>query len=150
MSSAQNLEERLKGIWGQTNIPVILRRGGKGEKLRVKLPYNEDNRNWLQNGRRISPIWTKDEKYWELPKSWFNDLVNRCLDRYRRVYIIQPYREEEKCAPACMSAIGHECQCSCMGANHGAGNDGSWFEVSDTFAVRWKNQYLASRLLERH
>lgn len=150
MSSAPNLEERLKGIWGQTNIPVILRRGGKGEKLRVKLPYNEDNRNWLQNGRRISPIWTKDEKYWELPKNWFNDLVNRCLDRYRRVYIIQPYREEEKCAPACMSAIGHECQCSCMGANHGAGNDGSWFEVSDTFAVRWKNQYLASRLLERH
>lgn len=150
MSSAQNLEERLKGIWGQTNIPVILRRGGKGQKLRVKLPYNEDNRNWLQNGRRVSPIWMKDEKYWELPQSWFNDLVNRCLDRYRKVYIIQPYREEEKCAPACMTATGHECQCSCMGANHGAGNDGSWFEVSDTFAVRWRNQHLASRLLERH
>jgi hypothetical protein len=23
------------------------------------------------------------------------------------------------------------------GADHGMGNDGSWFEVSDTFSTRW-------------
>jgi hypothetical protein len=34
-----------------------------------------------------------------------------------------------------------------MGANHGAGNDGSWFEVSDAFAFRWGDQYLACRLM---
>jgi hypothetical protein len=27
------------------------------------------------------------------------------------------------------------------------GNDGSWFEVSDTFASRWGDQQLACRLL---
>jgi hypothetical protein len=38
-----------------------------------------------------------------------------------------------------------------MGANHGAGNDGSWFEVSDTFSTRWGERELACRLpwLER-
>ncbi|MEP1497973.1 MAG: hypothetical protein ABJK50_20985, partial [Pseudophaeobacter sp.] len=61
--------------------------------------------------------------------------------------IIQPYREQEICARACQEALGHECQCSCMGANHGAGNDGSWFEVSDTFSTRWGDRELACRLL---
>ncbi|WP_354134437.1 hypothetical protein [Bradyrhizobium sp. S3.9.1] len=64
-----------------------------------------------------------------------------------KVYIIQPYREQEICARACQEAQGHECQCSCMGANHGVGNDGSWFEVSDTFSTRWGERELACRLL---
>ena len=31
--------------------------------------------------------------------------------------------------------------------NHGIGNDGSWFEVSDTFSTRWGERELACRLL---
>lgn len=140
-------DSNLRQIWGQKRIPVILRRMGKGQRLRARLPYSDGNRQWLQNGRRISPTWIAREKYWELPKAWLNDFVDRSLKRYGKVYIIQPYREQEKCAPACLNAIGHECQCSCMGGNHGAGNDGSWFEVSDTFATRWGKQELACRLL---
>jgi hypothetical protein len=80
-------------------------------------------------------------------KAWFNDFVERSLVQYGNVYIIQPYREQEKCSPACQNAVGHECQCSCMGLYHGAGNDGSWFEVSGTFATRWGSQELACRLM---
>jgi hypothetical protein len=138
--------QRLLAIWNQGSIPVILRRG-KGLNLRVRLPYREDNRQWLQNGKRISPTWFPAERYWETPKAWFNDLVERSLARYKKLYIIQPFREQEKCAPACMNAVGHICQCSCMGANHGVGNDGSWFEVSDAFAVRWGELHLACRLM---
>lgn len=134
-------------IWNQRQIPVILRRTGRSEKLRVRLPFHENNRSWLQNGRRNKPEWIKSEKYWEVPKSWFNDLVDRCLERFGKVYVIQPYREQEVCAPACLNAKGHECECSCMGANHGQGSDGTWFEVSDTFAIRWGEQQLAVRLL---
>lgn len=134
-------------VWNQGRIPVVLRRAGKGKRLRVRLPYAEANRQWLQNDRRISPVWIPSGKYWELPKAWFNDFVERSLKRYGKVYIIQPYRKQEKCAPACMNATGHECECSCMGANHGTGNDGTWFEVSDTFATRWSDQELACRLL---
>ena len=134
-------------VWHQKRIPVIMRRTGKGQHLLARLPYTETNREWLRNKRRTAPVWNSSKKYWELPKAWFNDFVNRSLERYGKVYIIQPYREQEKCAPACMNAIGHECQCSCMGQNHGAGNDGTWFEVSETFATRWSNLQIACRLL---
>lgn len=138
----------LNYVWKQKLIPVVLRRTGRGEKLRARLPFADDNRQWLQNGRRSAPEWIGgSHAYWEMPKSWFNDFVDRTLHRYGKVYIIQPYREQEICARACQEAQGHECQCSCMGANHGAGNDGSWFEVSDTFSARWGERELACRLL---
>ena len=140
-------QQLLRGIWNQTQIPVALSRTGKGELPRVRLPYAQENRQWLQNGRRNSPAWIAKEKYWEIPKAWFNDFVNRALSKYGKVYIIQPYREQEKCSPACQNAVGHECQCSCMGQHHGMGNDGSWFEISETFATRWGPRVVACRLL---
>lgn len=137
----------IRRVWNQNDIPVIIRRARKGQKHRLRLPFSETNREWLRGERRDRPVWLVDGKYWEIPKAWFNDFVERCLKRYGQVWIIQPYREAEKCAPACMNAQGHECQCSCMGANHGAGNDETWFEVSEAFAVRWNRKELAARLL---
>jgi hypothetical protein len=127
----------------------VLRRGGLGQRLRVRLPYSADNGEWLRDGRRTKPDWRDGdkEKYWELPKAWFNDFVNRALKKHGMVYIIQPYREQEICARACMEATGHECQCSCMGANHGAGVDDGWFEVSEHFAIRNRSPQLACRLM---
>ena len=138
----------LNYVWNQKQVPVVLRRTGKGEKLRVRLPFAHDNRQWLQDGRRTEPTWISEgQAYWEIPKAWFDDFVDRALRRFGKVYIIQPYREQEICSRACQEARGHECQCSCMGANHGVGNDGGWFEVSDTFSMRWGRRELACRLL---
>jgi len=140
---------KLRRVWNQERIPVVLRRNGKGEKLRVRLPYSNNNRGWLQNARRTSPEWLYELGCWELPKAWFNDFVDRALERYGKLYVIQPYREQKKCSPKCLEAVGHICECSCMGANHGAGNDGSWFEVNETFASRWDDRELACRLMEK-
>ena len=138
----------LNYVWKQKTTPVILRRTGPREKLRVRLPFADDTRQWLQDGRRTAPDWIGgNHAYWELPKAWFNGFVKQALHRYGFIYVIQPYREQEKCATACLNATGHECQCSCMGANHGAGTDGSWFEVSETFATRWGELHLACRLM---
>lgn len=139
----------LKSVWNQARTPVVLRRGGKGQRLRIRLPFAGGNRHWLQAGKRTAATWVPTHKCWEVPKAWFNEFVEKALHRYGAVYVIQPYREQEKCATACLNATGHECQCSCMGANHGAGNDGSWFEVSETFATRWGEQHLACRLMVR-
>lgn len=139
----------LKYVWNQQTAPVALRRTGKGQLLRVRVPFADTNGRWLQNGRTITPIWIAKDRYWELPKAWFNDFVERALSDYGEVYVIQPYREQEKCSPACQNAVGHECQCSCMGLHHGAGNDGSWFEVSDTFSTRWNDIEFACRLMTR-
>jgi hypothetical protein len=141
-------DPRLTAVWKQRGIPVVLRRTGVGEKLRVRIPPSVDAFSWLKADRRIHPYWSNLHSCWEVPKSWFNDFVVAALRRYGRLYIVQPYREHEICSPSCLNAVGHECECSCMGANHGAGNDGTWFEVSDAFAVRSTPTALACRLLQ--
>ncbi len=140
---------KLAEIWNQTKIPVILRRDGNGERLRARLPFSESNRTWLQTCGKSAPVWMSNPKLlcWELPKSWFNKFVDSALVKYGQLYVIQPYREQEICARACMEATGHECQCSCMGAHHGSGSSGGWFEVSETFAVRHSKPELACRLM---
>ena len=143
---AENLQEA-KAIWNKGPIPVVLRRGG-AQPIRVRLPFAQDNRQWLKkHARKKEPYWDKSGKYWELPASRFDEIVSMLLDRFGRAYIIQPYREKEVCAPACMNATGFECQCSCKGANHGTGVSQGWFEVSDAFAVRYGGTRLACRLL---
>jgi len=133
-------------VWNQGLIPVVLRRNGP---IRVRLPYAQDNRQWLQAGHRAQPAWIPEGKYWELPRVWFSDFVDAALIRFGQVWIIAPHREKEVCAPACWNAQGHECQCSCLGANHGMGANGNWFVVSETFAVRWGERQLGCRLLTR-
>jgi hypothetical protein len=139
--------DRLRTVWNQQIIPVIMR--SKKGRPRLRLPYADDNRRWIQNGRRNSPDWINGKKHWEMPMAWFNDLVMRSLDRFGSLYIIQPYAHQEKCAPACMRALGHECQCSCMGANHGAGMTNDWLVISDAFAVRYERSDVACRLLTK-
>ena len=141
--------EEIVKVWRQEVIPVIYRQG-KGFPLLVKLPNIKENHFWLQNSKRSEPVWDRQYKCWETPKAWFNELVKRLLMRFGKLYIVQPYREQEKCAPACMNAVGHECQCSCMGVNHGShSSSNDWLIVSDAFATRWGEKELAGRLMER-
>ena len=145
----EDLSIKLERIWSQRQIPVILRKGGNNPIL-IGLPYAGNNRAWLKLNHRINPKWEPSSKAWSIPKSWFNDLVSKCLERYNKVYVIQPYREQEKCAPACWNAKGHECQCSCMGKNHGSrGPNSDWLVISDTFATRYKKVQFAVRLITK-
>ena len=136
-------------IWNNGEIPVVLRRG-ESNPIRIRIPYSPDNREWLKNGpRKREPGWNKEKRYWELPASRFNELVKMILNRYGKVYIIQPYREKEVCSPSCIDATGFECQCSCLGANHGSGSHQGWYEVTEALALRFGNTKLGCRLLER-
>lgn len=149
MSEFTNSEEqRARSIWNNKKIPIFLRRGK--DSLRLRIPYNPSNRDWLRTShRQHAPVWDKEGRYWELPKSRFNQLVEQILDKFGSLYIIQPYREMEKCSPSCISAQGFECTCSCMGANHGSHNHSEWFEVSEAFAFRYGESHLACRLLQK-
>lgn len=145
-------EQRIRSVWNNQGRSVLLRRTKTGEKPRLRLEgQRQRQRNhyfWLRNGRRNKPSWIEAERYWETPQAWFNDTVSRCLEDFGSIYIIQPYREQEKCAPACQNAKGQLCQCSCMGKNHGAQSiDSSWYVVGETFASRWGDKKLACRLL---
>ena len=140
-------DSRLLQIWDQSATPVLYRRG-TGHPLLVRLPFAAGNRAWLKGERRKDPIWHKAEKYWEVPKAWFEALIRQALARYKRVYVIQPFNPQEKCAPACWNAVGAECECSCMGENHGSGNPaGKWHVVSETLAVKQGPKQYSCRLL---
>lgn len=137
----------LKRIWNQKIIPVIFRSLSE-RKVRIRVPFNSDNREWIKEGHRNKPKWDINQKCWILPNSWFNDIVNKCIDKYSKVYIIQPFRKQEKCAPACWNAKYHECNCSCMGANHGNRSpNNDWLIISETFATKWGEKEYACRLL---
>lgn len=146
--------DQMRGIWREAQIPVILRKGN-GHPLQVKLPGDPANviwrvtrGQWLQAGRRNKAKWVPRFNCWEVPQAWLNSLVRQILHAFGKLYLIQPYREQEKCAPACFNAKGHDCQCSCMGVNHGQGGpNAGWFVVSDTFATRWGDEDLACRLM---
>jgi hypothetical protein len=135
-------------IWHQKTIPVVYREG-KSVPLMVRLPYAQNNRSWLKANHRKSPEWIHKYRYWKMPNSWFDDVITRLLHRFGHVYVIQPFRTQEKCAPACWRANGFECECSCMGQHHGSQNPfGRWRVISDTFAVRWRDRELACRLID--
>jgi hypothetical protein len=141
-------EQEARRVWNQTTIPVVFRQTEKGAQLLVRLPFRDDNRIWLNSHGKSSVDWNKVKKHWLLPKSWFNNFVESSLKRYGKLYVIQPYIEHEICAPACRNAEGHECQCSCMGANHGIHDGSGWFDVSETFAIRFSEKRMACRLMQ--
>lgn len=141
---------RLKSIWLQGQVPVILRKPDNSRPL-TRLPNGvsiADGYHLLGYGRRQNPKWDEQHKCWETPTAWFNDIVRLMLKRFGKVYIIQPHTSAATCAPNCWNATGFVCECSCMGERHGAGHPGrGWTTVSDTFAGKWERGDLASRLL---
>ena len=157
MQMDQGVSEDLQKIWRQDKIPVIVRKG-KGFKLRVRIPNFVNSFEWKTKSRAMlqsvkprgsQPVWVPRFNGWEIPQTWFSDLVDQLLKRFGAVYIIQPFRPQEICAPGCMNAVGHECNCSCMGANHGSGGPGGeWFVASEAFAAKWGEVQLACRLMQ--
>ena len=128
-------DSQLKAIWRPGQIPAIFKRA-KPQPVLVRIPFAEGNQEWLRNDRRSKPKWNGQYKAWEIPTVWFDSVIKLALRRYREAYVIQLYREQQKCAPACWNAEGFHCECSYMGANHGGGHPGgNWYEVSETFAV---------------
>src|SRR5258708_35512814 len=130
-------DPKLRQVWAQQAIPVVVR-AGRVRPLVVRLPYSTGNRSWLQGTSQRVPEWLPAFKAWSIPKSWFERVLRAAIGKYGSVYVVQPYRTSEKCAPACWNAVGADCECSCMGANHGSANpDGRWHVVSETCAVKW-------------
>jgi hypothetical protein len=140
-------DPRLKSIWRQTETPVIYKQP-RPQPILFKVPYARDNYDWVHGDKHHKPKWNSKFKCWETPISWFDELIEQALKRFGKIYVIQTYKELQKCAPACWNATGFHCECSCMGANHGSGDPGrTWQEVSDTFAFQWGPRQYACRLI---
>ena len=116
----------------------------------VRLPDRFNDEWWLRDNRARHPEWIDLYRCWDVPRAWFSDVVRQCLSRFGQVYVIQPLNENQKCSPACWNAEGEECECSCLGANHGTQRrSGQWYEVAQVFAVEWQGRKFACRLLTK-
>ncbi len=142
-----NGEQALAALWRQAVLPVVFRRA-RPSPLLVKIPYAAGNMDWLRNGQHRKPSWNSQYKAWELPQAWFESAIKLCLTRHKKCYVVQLHRDKQVCAPACWSAIGIDCECSCMGDNHGnVRPNGRWYEIDETLAVSWGVQKYACRLI---
>ena len=139
--------QNLTRFWSETRLPVVFQRQ-RPAPLLVRLPFAPDNKVWLRNGGRRVPGWDKEHGAWEVPQAWFERTIKLSFKRYLACYVIQLHREKEVCARACWDAFGADCECSCMGVNHGSGQPaGRWYEIGDNFAVMWGVQRYSVRLL---
>lgn len=105
-------------------VPLVwLPRNGQ---VVAKISARRGNRRWLHETVRIrSPRLAGDR--WMLPRNCLVKLVIAAIDRYGYVVVIRDMSTLSRCTRACLQAVGVDCDCSCMGAHHGADSD-SWFE----------------------
>lgn len=142
-----------KKAWNQKKIPVILRRrkqDGKNPKLRVRMPLGGEHIQILKGRSKHNhnPVHFDKEDFWELPYSRLDNLVKILATTYGKVILMQPIRKSQVCARACMTAHGFECECSCLGANHGSHNmDSSWYEVNDTYAISYGAEKVSLKII---
>jgi hypothetical protein len=120
------------------------------------LPKGENFFQWLENtedflrgkkGRRI-PRSIGDD--WICPVSWFDRLVKDILERYGETYVIQKIKGE-RCAPSCRDSKRADCECTCLGKNHGSGQpEGRWYdEVGEARVIQVGEERFSIRLLSK-
>jgi hypothetical protein len=99
----------------------------------AKLPYVKDNRQWLRHTVRVrSPQYAKLK--WTLPRNCLARLVHAAIDRYGQVDLYRDMRALSKCDRRCQRAQGYDCDCSCLGVNHGQESAG-WVAVGESTLV---------------
>lgn len=52
--------QRLRRIWNQLGVLVIMRNGK--ERPRLRLPYSDGNRSWIENERWTEVTWDREKE----------------------------------------------------------------------------------------
>lgn len=145
--------QNAKEAWQQFEIPVIVRtrkREGKNPRLRIRLPNHPDPFALLKgpNKNNRNPIELQKQHYWEIAYGRLNEIVETLAKTFGQVILIQPVREKLVCARKCVEASGFECECSCLGENHGSQHmDSAWYEIDDTYAVSHGEEYASLKII---
>lgn len=103
------------------------------------MPYGDGtNRRWLHArlGERIRPEWNKHARRWEVSRRHLRPLVDALAEKFGEVEVTLEFSTKEQCDSRCQTAMNDDCQCSCLGENHGGGVFLDWIVVSDTTLIR--------------
>lgn len=134
-------------FWKQTRLPVVFQRQRPSPYWCAFLT-RQITRYGSETVKEISRLGTKKMELGRSHKLGSNDSFAYRLQGTEPATLFS-FTEKRSLCPACWSAVGADCECSCMGANHSSGRPiGRWYEVSDTFAVMWGIQRYSARLLK--
>ncbi|MGW2057433.1 hypothetical protein ACWCOZ_26560 [Streptomyces sp. NPDC001840] len=133
--------------------PWVRRNIGE-QRLWVWMPFQGgSNRRWIKEelGARVRPEWNGDAspRRWEIARPHLRTIVEALADRFGEVEVILQFVTTERCDTRCQEATGDDCECSCLGVNHGgAAYWRKWILVGDTTLVDVDRR--ERRLLVRH
>lgn len=130
--------------------PVLVKRE-KGDLL-LRMPFQKGNRAWIEKAGKADWLlrWDKEGQHWLTPRSWFESLATRLIERYGCAWIIQEADESPTpCNESCMRALGPDCVCGCGGKNHGLGEPAGWAHgVVDSDIVAWRGKHYTCRFFK--
>jgi hypothetical protein len=130
--------------------PPVLVKLSEGDLL-LRLAFEKINRAWLGEAGKADwrLRWDKSRHYWLAPRSWFETLAKRLIERHGSVWVVQEMDSPRPCNGACMHARGLDCVCGCGGRNHGLGDPGGWAHgVADSGIVEWRGKQYTYRLIK--
>lgn len=98
-------------------------------KVIARLPFVPETRRWLQQAVQVrSPKWDPKQMVWVLPRNCATRLLRAAIDRFGGVEVYRDMTKLSRCTRSCLEAAGAECDCSCLGAHHGA-SSANWYEI---------------------
>jgi hypothetical protein len=105
------------------SMPWVRRRLGQ-TRLHVWMPYQgSSNRQWIlqELGTRTRPIWngSKTPGRWEIARPHLHLVVTSLVQRFGQVDVYLEFSNRTRCDVRCQQAEGDDCECSCLGENHG-------------------------------
>ena len=130
-------------VWNQSTTPVAFR---TAKNLYARMPPKLGALGWLHRPGKRKPLWCRNKMCWRIPVSWLDWFIETAIEKNGACFVIREIKKREQCAPACWNAKGADCQCSCMGANHGQNEPGGkWHVLSDAYAVHFGPKTYAVR-----
>lgn len=111
----------------------------------AKIPAREGNTLWLRRSVEIrSPRLDGDR--WFLPRNCMVRLLTAAVDRYGYVVVWRDMARLSRCSKTCLEASGAECDCACLGANHGQ-DSGGWFQRVGNVVVSDRGEITRSVII---
>lgn len=110
-----------------------------GGRVVIWMPYARGTRGWLRSvcGAGTRPEFDRARKAWTVARPHFRRVVDALADRYGSVDVYMDHTARTVCGKLCWEAKGDDCDCACLGDNHGQGRwRKDWRLVDDYWMVR--------------